>query len=93
MNVTSFKSRGRSNRSISFRTVERTRLYEAVQKPRYNFTGGNTRVKPRQVASGTYKGYQQLGVPNFQFNSSDGNMIVKDDTTNRLLIGKQAGGF
>lgn len=93
MKAVSEKSRNNAGRSISFKTIDRTRLYEAIAQPRYSFTGNGQRVMPRQVASGTYRGQQQVGNPNFQINSSDGNMIVRDSSTNRLVIGQQQNGF
>lgn len=93
MKAVSEKSRNNAGRSISFKTIDRTRLYEAIAQPRYSFTGNGQRVMPRQVASGTYRGQQKVGTENLQINSSEGNILVRDSGTNRLIMGIQQNGF
>lgn len=51
------------------------------------------RVAPRQVTTGVQAGQQLLGTEKVQINSSDGNIIIKDGTNTRILIGFQSGGF
>lgn len=94
MKPTSLKSRGYAGRSIDFRTTETRRLFDVLNNPvRPYLTEGNQRIKPRQVASGIYKGQQFAGNSNFQYNQSDGNLLIRDGVTNRFLAGKQEDGF
>lgn len=92
------KSIGYSSRKPSFATVDRRRLADVLAQPYgalSSSAGGGTssRILPRQIASGAYRGQQFAGNPDFQYNQSEGNLLIRDSTTNRFLAGKQKSGF
>lgn len=96
MKTTSLKSRGYASRSIGFNVTDKRRLFDVLNNPSrpYLQSGGTqSRIKPRQIASGAYKGQQFAGDSNFQYNQSDGNLLIRDGVTNRFLAGKQEDGF
>lgn len=95
MKTTSLKSRGYASRSIGFKTTDKRRLHDVLNNPSkpYLTNGTQSRIKPRQIASGAYKGQQFAGDSNFQYNQSDGNLLIRDGVTNRFLAGKQEDGF
>lgn len=96
MKTTSLKSRGYASRSIGFDITDKRRLFDVLNNPARPYlagTGSQSRIMPRQVASGVYKGQQFAGNSNFQYNQSDGNLLIRDGVTNRFLAGKQEDGF
>lgn len=85
---------GKANNLPKFKTVAGQRLYEALQSSSAIFNIGSSRVLPRNLASGTLAGTQQVGGGgNVNISGANKNITMNDGTNDRLLIGYQQGGF
>lgn len=54
---------------------------------------GGGRVSPRSITSGTFKGEQRIGDELVKIDSANGRIIINDGENDRVLIGKDEGGF
>lgn len=58
---------------------------QSIQQPR--------RVLPRQVPTGTGRGQQSIGENNIRIENDNARIIINDGSNDRVLLGKQVGGF
>ena len=79
--------------AAQFETVKTVSVTDAIYQASQISAGvGGDRVLPRQVASGSYFGQQNLGGDGkVNFDSSAGRIVVEDDNDQRFIAGAKFG--
>jgi len=76
--------------NAGYETKQAVGIAEALSQASIIGSFGVSRIEPRQVTTGTYRGQQALGSQNI-VNDSEGNRIyIKDDVSIRVILGKRS---
>lgn len=74
--------------NAGYETKQAVGIAEALSQAMVIGSFGVSRIEPRQVTTGTYRGQQAIGSQNI-VNDAEGNRIyIKDDVNVRVVLGK-----